>query len=173
MISNAFQHFQRFTMLLYNYFQHFRTRSWTALIWVTSGGVVMTKSPVAKSSNVYSTAKKFNRPRSKQNSNFSIIAPCQFHGCYLHTVQISIQRCLALTWERPIWNQNKTTRAAEERELKTSTAQLDNSNALSPNKLELHDHSSSILFYNQSSQRVNFSAYLPTLSKGSFIHNSP
>ena len=31
------------------------------------------------------------------------------------------------------------------RELKTSTAQLDNSNALSPNKIELHDHSSSII----------------------------
>ena len=38
---------------------------------------------------------------------------------------------------------------AEVRELKTSTVtQLDNSNALSPNKIELHDHSSYILFYN-------------------------
>ena len=80
-----------------------------------------------------------------------------FAYCANHR-QISIQRYLALTWERPIWNQNKTTRVAEERELKASTAQLDNSNALSPNKIELHDHSSSILFYNQSSQRVNFSA---------------
>ena len=80
-----------------------------------------------------------------------------FAYCANHR-QISIQRHLALTWERPIWNQNKTTRVAEERELKASTAQLDNSNALSPNKIELHDHSSSILFYNQSSQRVNFSA---------------
>lgn len=34
------------------------------------------------------------------------------------------------------------------RELKTSTAQVDNSNTLSPNKIELHDHSSSLLFYN-------------------------
>ena len=66
----------------------------------------------------------------------------------LFSVQISIQRCLVLTWERPIWNQNKTTRVAEMRELKTSTAQLDNSSALSPNKIKLHDHSSSTLFYN-------------------------
>ena len=66
----------------------------------------------------------------------------------LFSVQISIQRCLVLTWERPIWNQNKTTRVAEVQDLKTSTAQLDNSNALSPNKIKRHDHSSSILFYN-------------------------
>ena len=66
----------------------------------------------------------------------------------MHTVQISIHRCLALPWERPIWNQDKTTRVAEVRDLKTSKAQLHNSNALSPNKIELHDHSSSILFYN-------------------------
>jgi len=37
---------------------------------------------------------------------------------------------------------------AEVRELKTCTVQVDNSNTLSPNKIELHDHSSSILFYN-------------------------
>ena len=78
MISNAFQHFQRFTMLLYNYFQHFPNKElngfnlgnqWRRGIGERVGKAdITTKSSVAKSSNVYSTARKFNRPRSKQNN---------------------------------------------------------------------------------------------------------
>ena len=79
MISNAFQHFQRFTMLLYNnYFQHFPNKELNGFNLGNQRrrGIgervekadMTTKFSVAKSSNVYSTARKFNRPRLKQNN---------------------------------------------------------------------------------------------------------
>ena len=77
MISNAFQHFWCFSVLLYNnYFQHILNKELNSFnlgnqhrrgIGENVGKAdITTKSSVAKSSNVYSTARKFNCPRSKQ-----------------------------------------------------------------------------------------------------------
>ena len=86
--------------------------------------------------------------------------PCQFLAviCILY-VQISIQRCLALTWK-------------DRSEIITKRhASQDNSNALSPNKIELHVHSSSQLFYSIFMSIIATCQFLriPILSKGSFV----
>ena len=135
---------------------------------------MITKSSVAKSSNVYSTARKFNRPRSKQNSNFTSRSS--------HRVNFTAVICILC--KSPA-NQYSTIFGVDMRKADLKSEQNDTSgrgaraqsiysSARQFQRLESKQNRTYNIIIHFNRRSVSISPLTcQILSKGSFIHNSP